>query len=73
MPNSMSVDLVFYSCNMFTDIPNQWWGVSVFHWGDQIIEFHTRRFVFLSFGLVAAFWMIGVAGAKSWRWIVAGK
>src|ERR1700693_287349 len=60
MPEYLTVDSFFYSCNMFTDllIHTQWWGFSVLHWNNQIIALNPRRFVFLLLGPLAAYWVI---------------
>lgn len=69
---SPSVDLFFFSCNMFSDlIPNSW-GQHLISSGNQLIEFDTRRFVFLVAGPVVLSWVIAIGVVTSWRWIARG-
>lgn len=67
-----SVDLYFFSCNIFSDIPKNYWGVHLIHWNEQVIEFDLRRFVFIAFLPVALFWIIAILIFYSWKWVAIG-
>jgi len=69
---SPSVDLFFFSCNMFSHLPTNSWGQYLISWGNQLIEFKTRRFVFLLSAPVGFSWLIAIAVVKGWRWVARG-
>ena len=68
----ISVELYFFSCNHFSDIPSNYWGDYLIHWNDQIIEFDLRRFIFIVFLPVVLCWVIASAVFYSWKWVAMG-
>ena len=65
----LRVQGVLLSCDMFSDIPNPWWGVTTIHSGHQFIVLNTFRLVFSSVIPVAAIWLIAVTCPALWRWV----
>lgn len=73
IPISASIELFFFSCNPFSDIASfNSWGLYFIHWGNQLIEFNTRRFVFVLLLPVGSLWSIAIAVVWAWRWVARG-
>lgn len=60
---------IFLSCNMFSDIPASWWGVTAIHAGRQIIELHTFRLLLGSVLPIVAIWFVAVICPMVWQWV----
>ena len=69
---SPSVELFFFSCSIFSDLMPNSWGHHLISWGNQLIEFNTRRFIFILFGPVFFSWPVTITVAKAWRWVTRG-
>lgn len=69
----ISVDGIFLSCNMFSDIPTSWWGTAQLRFGQQILELDVFRLVFTVILPIAAIWLFTVASPTIWNWIAKGQ
>lgn len=63
----------FISCNVFSDIPTQWWGTATFRHGKQVIELSTFRLVFTTAPPIAAIWFVFAVCPALWRWVASGR
>ncbi len=69
----IGVDRVFFSCDPYSNIPASWWGTTVLHVGDQVIEVHTWRLTVALLPPLVAIWFFAVIVPAVWRWTLRGK
>src|SRR5712692_10231193 len=69
----IGVERIFFYCNAYSDLPTTWWGTTVLHVGDRVIEVRTWLLIVTLFPPLVAIWLFAVVLPAIWRWTLRGK